>query len=96
MQEDNEKLSDCTRCFKAAREIPQSHLGGPILVAKAMEDTCPECVEMEDNEERGLDLLFGLDQATMIDKKPRSHACLENANQRKFGSVLKGLQVKRA
>ena len=34
--EDNEASSDCTRCFKAARQILQSHSGGPILVAKAI------------------------------------------------------------
>ena len=40
VQEENETLSDYNRRFKAAREILQSHLGGPTLVTKAMEDTC--------------------------------------------------------
>ena len=95
-QEENEALSDCTRHFKVAMQILQSCIGGPILVAKAMQNTCPAHKQMEDNEEGGLDLLLGLDQATMIDEKLSSHACLENVDQRKFGSALKGCKVKRA
>ena len=40
-QENNEVLLDCTRRFKRARETLQSHLRGPMLVAKTMKDTCP-------------------------------------------------------
>ena len=92
VQEDNEALSDCTRRFKAAREILQSHLGGPILVTKAIDDTCPAGMQMESNDEGGMDTLLTLDQATMIDDQLSSHVCLKNADQSKFGSVLKGLK----
>ena len=61
-------MSDYTRHFKVAKEILQSHLGAPILVAKAMVDACPEHVQMEDNYEDSMYFLFGSDQATMIDE----------------------------
>ena len=50
-QEENEALSDCTRCFKVAREVLQSHLGGPIVATKAMEGTRLENTQMETNDE---------------------------------------------
>ena len=46
---------------------------------------------MEDNQEDGLDLLLGLDQTMMIDDQLSSHDCVQNADQRKFESTLKGL-----
>ena len=91
-QENEEASSDHTRRFKAAMWILQSHLEGPILVTKVMEETHPENVHMEDNEEGGMELLVGLDQATMIDEQLSSYVYLENADQRNFGSVLKGLK----
>ena len=62
------------------------------MAAKAMEDTCPTHVQMEGNEEGDMELMFGLDQATMIDEQQKSCACLENADQLNFGSSLKDLQ----
>ena len=47
------------------------------MVANTMEDAHPAHAQIEDNEEGGLDLLFGLDQATMIDEQLSSHACLQ-------------------
>ena len=38
-QHNYESLSDFTRSFKAAREIIQLHIGDPILVTKAIEET---------------------------------------------------------
>ena len=62
------------------------------MVTKSKEDTCLAWVQMEDNEKGDLGLLFGLDQKTMVYDQLRSCSCLENADQRKFGSALKGLQ----
>ena len=91
-QHDNEALSDCTIYFKVCREILQLHLGGPILVAKAIEGSHLVHLQIENNEEGGLDLLLGLDQETIIDYELSTCVHLENADQRKCGSVLKGLQ----
>ena len=57
-----------------------------------MEDTCRTDAQMEINDEGGMDILFALNQATMIDEQLSSYVCLENADQSKFGSVLKGLK----
>ena len=51
---------------------------------------------MEDNDEGGMDVLFALDQATIVDEQPSSRAYLENADQRKFGSALKGLNSQKS
>ena len=95
-QEESETLSEYTRRFKEAREILQSRLGGPILATKAMEGTRPAGVQMERNDEGGMGILLALDQATIIDEQLSSHAHLENADQRKFGSVLKGLKSQKS
>ena len=60
-----------------------------------MEGTCPLGTQIESNDEGGMDILFALDQATMADEQLRSRACLENADQSKCGSALKGLKSKK-
>ena len=70
-------MLDYTRRFKAARETLQFHLGGPILLTKAMEDTCPSDVNMEGRNKGGMDVLFALCQPTMIDKQLSSCVCLK-------------------
>ena len=61
------------------------------MVAKNMVDTCLEHAQMEGNDEGGMELLLGFYQATMIDEQMSSRTCLQNADQREFGSVAKGL-----
>ena len=56
-QQDNESSSDYTRHFKTLREILHSHLGGPILVPKALEEIHPADVQDEENDEYSLDIL---------------------------------------
>ena len=38
-QKDKEVHQDCTRRFKVAREIPNSHLGGEIILPKFVKST---------------------------------------------------------
>ena len=66
-QRGNESLSDHTRSFKETREILHSHLGGSIWVSKALEEIHPAGVQVEENDEGGLDMLFGVDQETEVD-----------------------------
>ena len=73
VQEENETFSDYTRSLNSAREILQSHLGGPILVTNVMEDMCPADVQIESNDDGGMDILFALDQAKIIDEQLSSH-----------------------
>ena len=96
VQEDDETSSDHTRRFKTASEIIQSHLGSPVLIAKTTEGTHTVCAQIEDNKEGGMELLFSLDQATMIDEQLRPCTHIENVDQYKFISALKMLQSQKS
>ena len=56
-----------------------------------------DCTEdqMEDNEEGGLDLLFGSDQGTMIDEQLSSHTHLEHAENARLEAFQRDYKVKR-
>ena len=66
------------------------------MLTKDMEDTCPAGVQMEGNDEGSMCVPFALDQVTTIDEQLISYACLENSDQSKFGSVLKGLKSQKS
>ena len=78
--------------IKAAREILQSHFGEPILETKVSEETRPVCVQVEDDDEGGLGLLLWLVQTTTVNKQLSARTYLEIIDQRKLGSVSKGLE----
>ena len=86
-QKEHESLSDNTKRFKVAKYVMESHFGGPIILT--------QCVEQVDNYyatnqkmvkicvEEAHDLMLGL-------------LYLENADQLKYGSILKGLSAQQS
>ena len=47
---DNEELEDCTRRFKASRDILHSQTEGLILVSKALQEIHPAGSQVEEND----------------------------------------------
>ena len=87
MQKDHESLSDYTKRFKVEKDVMVSHIGGPIILTKYIEQM--ENYDVTDQKnvkicvEEAHDLMLGL-------------LYLENADQRKYGSILKGLSVQQS
>ena len=48
-QNDEEVSSDYAKCFRADAKILRSHLGGPILITKTMEESHLVHVQVENN-----------------------------------------------
>ena len=86
-QKENESLQDYTRQFKTAREILESHLGGPLILTKfvkTMKDYDPlDVIKTEDCIRRASEQLFAF-------------LYLENTDQAKYGSLLKGLNSQKS
>ena len=68
-----------------------SHIGEPMLFHKAIEGSYLRHIMIEDKNEGGQELLFGLNQAEDIDEQLITYACLNNTDQSKFGNVMKEL-----
>jgi hypothetical protein len=86
-QKESESLQDYTRRFKTAREILESHLGRQIILAKFVR-TMPkydakDMTAVQDCIETGSEQLFAF-------------LYLENADQEKYGSLLKGLKSQKS
>jgi hypothetical protein len=84
-QKESESLQDHTRRFKTAREILESHIGGQIILAKSVR-TMPKYdpkdpTVIQDCIKKASEQLFAF-------------LYLENADQDKYGSLLKGLNSK--
>ena len=86
-QRDNESLQDYTRRFKTAREILESHIGGPLILTKYVKTmdlydaTDPDVVE------------------TLINKASEqffAHIYMENSDQEKYGSISKNLNEQKS
>jgi hypothetical protein len=86
-QKENESLQDYTRRFKTTREILESHLGGPLILTKfvkTMKDYDPlDSKPTEDCIKRASKQLFAF-------------LYLENLDQAKYGSLLKGLNSQKS
>ena len=66
------------------------------MAPKAAEDSNSVRSQVEENDEGVLDLFLGLDQASDIDEQISVRDYLENVDQSKFGSGVKGLQSQKS
>ena len=86
-QKEGESLQDYTRKFKTARDILESHIGGPIIFTKyvmTMKEYDPS------NTEKTNELILKASEQFY------AYLHLENADQDKYGSILKNLNSQRA
>ena len=86
-QKEGEGLQDYTRRFKTAREILESHLGGQIILSKYVR-TMPTYEESNIDETTKL-----IDVAS---EQLFAFLYLENSDQSKYGSLLKGLNSQKS
>ena len=77
---ESEALDDHIRHFKAAREILQSLLGGLILASKSLEEIHPAHSQVEDRNERRIELLLVLGKESKIDEQLSKRAYLESVH----------------
>jgi hypothetical protein len=86
-QKESESLQDYTRRFKTAREILESHLGGQIILSKfvrTMDNYDPnDQIIIQDCIDKASEQLFAF-------------LYLENADDDKYGSLLKGLNSQKS
>ena len=86
-QKDIETLQDYTKRFKIAREVLESHIGGPIILTKIVKtiqgyvDLPTQQVEAEKN----------CKYEENVFKQFLAYLYLENSDQTKYGSILAGL-----
>ena len=84
-QKPEERLTDYTRRFRTAREVMESHIGGPIVLEKVCrQDGNYQKTFAEDTKKKFHNAVFDRMMAYMY---------LENADQDKYGSILKGLNT---
>ena len=87
-QKEGEGLQDYTRRFKTARDILESHLGGPICMMKYVESM------------KKLNLLGSTatdeDYYNKSSEQLLAYVYLENSNQDKYGSLLKNLNQQKS
>jgi hypothetical protein len=86
-QKENESLQDYTRRFKTAREILESHLGGPLILTKFVKT-------MKDYDV--LDTIKTEECIVTASEQLFAFVYLENTDQAKYGSLLKGLNSQKS
>jgi Reverse transcriptase (RNA-dependent DNA polymerase) len=83
-QKENESLQDYTKRFKTARDVMKSHIGGPIILTRFVENM------------PGYDS-SNLDQTASMQEKAQSqflaYMYLDNADKAKYGTLLTGLHT---
>jgi Reverse transcriptase (RNA-dependent DNA polymerase) len=83
-QKDNESLQDYTKRFKTARDVMKSHIGGPIILTRFVENM------------PGYDPTKP-DEITIMQEKAQSqflaYMYLDNADKAKYGTLLTGLHT---
>ena len=86
-QRENESLQDYTRRFKTSKEILESHVGGPVTISKfikSMQGYDPNDVDIvEEMTKKAHEQLF-------------SYVYLENADPKKYGSIMKNLNSQKS
>ena len=86
-QKDGETLQDYTKRFRIAREVMESHIGGPIVLKKIVKtiqgnvDLPTQEIEAEKNHKY---------EETVFEQF-LAYLYLENSDQAKYGSILSGL-----
>lgn len=84
-QKENENLQEYARRFKTAEEILQSHLGGSLLIQKAVRAN-PTFLNSQNDDQR--------EQAMKeCYQEFLAYVFLEQADQNKYGTLLKGLST---
>jgi hypothetical protein len=86
-QKESESLQDYTRRFKTAREILESHLGGQIILSKYVRT-------MPNYDENNMDVVTKL--IANASEQLFAFLYLENSDQDKYGSLLKGLNSQKS
>ena len=86
-QKEGELLQDWTKCFKIARDLLESHLGGPLIIKKIAE-SLPE-YDVSDPES-----IRKCQEKTF--EKFLANLYLENADRTKYGSLLNGLNTQQS
>jgi len=86
-QAEDEHVSDYTRWFKMAREVLESHLGGELLIPKIT----TKMSGLDINDKAKCDELTRQTAEAFF-----AYLYLENADQGRFGSILKGLHAQKA
>ena len=86
-QKDKEILQDYTRRFKVTREILKSHLGGDILLPKYVKGMTGYD---ESNNTKTEEL------TKIADEQLSTYVYLVNSDQRKYGTLIKGLHSQNA
>ena len=61
------------------------------MVPKVLEEIHPADVQVEDSDEGGIGMLFGINQAIEVDKLLSANHFLETSDQNKFRSVVEWL-----
>eukprot|EP00978_Attheya_sp_CCMP212_P009120 scaffold21484_cov55-Attheya_sp.AAC.2 len=85
-QKEHETLRNFTKRFKTSRDMLESHIGGPIVLTKFVEQEMADYDALED-----ADKCSRIAYAQML-----SLLYLENSDQKKYGSLLKGLNAKQS
>ena len=86
-QRENEGLQDYTRRFKTSMEILESHIGGPLQLPKYVK-TMDGYDETSPSKKREL--------ANQASEQLFTYIYLENADQKKYGTVLKSLNSQKS
>jgi hypothetical protein len=86
-QKEHASLQDYTRRFKTAREILESHLGGPLILTKFVKT-------MKDYDV--LDVIKTEECIVTASEQLFAFVYLENTDQAKYGSLLKGLNSQKS
>ena len=86
-QRENESLQDYSKRFKVARDVLHSHLGGVIRLHKII---------VNDTSYATADDAAKVKLEKDADKKLLTYLYLENADQAKYGNLLKGLNAQKS
>ena len=85
-QKDGESLSDYTKRFKVARDVYESHVGGPFILKKYVTNV-PGFSSMDQDTQNNI--------VMQANSRLLSIIYLENADLKKYGSIMTGLNTQR-
>jgi hypothetical protein len=86
-QREGETLQDWTRRFKTARDIFESHLGGPMILTKIVEMS----MDFDPSDSKKVKRCQEREFETFL-----AYLYLENADRSKYGSLLNGLNTQQS
>eukprot|EP00978_Attheya_sp_CCMP212_P026302 scaffold86274_cov53-Attheya_sp.AAC.2 len=86
-QKEHETLSDFTKTFKTSRDVLESHIGGPIVLTKFVE----QMADYNALDAYKVEKCNRIAYAQML-----SILYLKNSDKKKYGSLLKGLNAQQS